>query len=272
MDASRGSGGLIYLNVNVNGLTQQLLLDTGANFCVASETFARLHKISLLPDQLSVTSATGQVVSMRVGLADTVQVGRMAFHHVVFGVCPDKALIMPTLGVTMDALLGLPVIIALEHIRVSADGSSVEVGPASLLTPAPASARNVAVACNCLFPLVRLQYGDDKVPFVLDTGANQTILYSRFATRFPQVLAGSTEQKEYQNELGGRTVTTMRVPARTELVVGNVPVVMHDVSVSAENEASGPAVFGLAGANLLTSGFELDFRRMELSLAPPSNE
>ena len=125
VSASRGSGGLLFMDVCVNGMTQQMLVDTQANACGATETFARLHKIHTLPDRVEVISSTGKTFFTHAGLAETVQVGKMIFHHVVFLVYRDEDARTPALGITMDGVVGLPLIITLEHLRVAADGSSV---------------------------------------------------------------------------------------------------------------------------------------------------
>ncbi len=269
VDATRGMGGWLFMDVSVNGMTQQMLVDTGANSCAATETFARLHKIQVLPDRVEVIAGTGKSFFAHVGLADTVQVGKMVFHHVVFLVVRNEDAAISGFGVTMDGVVGLPLIAALEHLRVDADGGSVEVGGASSGAPEGVPDKNLAY--HGLNLLVRVQYQDHAVPFVLDTGSNQTLLYSQFTRRFPQAVAGVPYQTGFQAGIGSQIIFSDRVPPQIALGVHGLPVTLHD-AVALDNDSSyEPAVYGLAGANLLRGGFELDFRRMELSLTGSGN-
>ena len=265
VNASRGSGGLLYVDVSVNGSTEQLLFDTGSEACVASETFARLHKLLMLPGQVQFTSSTGESRHARLGVASNVRIGKIALHSVVFGMVPDADLTIPELGMT-DAIMGTPVLLALEHVRVAADGGSVEVGlPTTDAPPTVAASRNMAFYGS--LPLVQLSYQGDSVPFLLDTGMNETVLYARFGRRFPGAVAGAAKQLRYNFGIGSALTASVQMPSQIELGVGRTPVTLRDaVVIQSGDELYGPPVFGIAGANLFTGGLDLDFRRLVVSL------
>ena len=269
VNSTRTEDGLLYIDVRVNGSTEQYLVDTGTNICAMSETIARLHHLRMLPDRMDVLTSTGKLIPAGIGLADTVQIDAMTFHNVVFGAFSNQQNLPVKLGFDSSKIVGLPLLLALKHLRVAADGSSVEVG---LPSKSVSSAATGNLAFKGLMPLARLQYQGNPLPFLLDSGSYTTVLYSRFTQRFPEALTGATAQNEVRAGLGlaNQTVISGRVLPQVQLNIGNVPVMLHDVFTQPAEEFFGSSVVGVAGANLLKSGFDLDFRRMELSVKTPA--
>ena len=254
-------GGWVYLDFSVNHLTEQACLDTGANFSVASSSFARRHKLRMISEQCGLTVDTARRVPARLGIADEVRIGQMCFHHVVFFVCRDEDLAQ----IGNDAVIGLPLISAFGRLRVPAKGGfSAEIGfPPEPASPTPVQPRNLAVDRFNL--LVGLEYQGIILPFVLDTGDNETNVYTCFGTRFPQVLSGSLRGQVKRRRIGSQSTIPCQCIARLGLDIDGRPVCLHDVAVL-DHQDFLPLADGKAGGDLLEGGYELDFRQMHLSL------
>ena len=258
-------GGWVYVDSRVNGLTEEAIVDTGANFSVASQAFARRHKLHMLPDQVSFTSGIGKAVRAQLGLADEVQIGKIAFQHVVFLVLQDKDLVFPDARTAISSVVGLPLIVGLGRIRVASDGNSMEIG----LPSAPHSVYSSAdrnLAFDGLWPLVRLQCQDRAMPFVLDTGSESTSLFARFRQLFPQVFVGITQSIIKLDGAGSEANLTFQILPKIDLTVDKMSVCLHDVTAYTEDQPSFPPVFGLIGGDFLAGGFEIDFGSMHFSL------
>lgn len=92
------------LPTTIGGKEELFILDNGcAFFSAASETFAIEHGIH--PIGVSGKAAgTVESVSMWLGIADTMSIGDMQFHNIVFTVIPDVYLENPV--VKIEAMLG----------------------------------------------------------------------------------------------------------------------------------------------------------------------
>ena len=264
VNASRGKSGMVLIDVKVNQLTEAAVFDTGANGSIVSEAFARRHHLHLLPDQIDVTSSTGKTLTTKLGLADEVQIGKMIFHHVIFAVIRDQDSSFPDAGLTIDATVGLNLILPLKHLRVAADGNRMEIGLPSASLPLIGSEWNLAF--DGMMPLVQLQYQSSSLPFLFDTGMNQTLLYVRFGQRFPRALEGVSTRTDWLDGMGSRVAIRKQIVPSIELRAHDVPVVLHGIGILTEEQLFNPPVFGLIGEDFLPGGFELDFNRMEFSL------
>ena len=231
--------GWVHVDVRVNGWTDDAVLDTGANFSSVSPSFARRHKLRVLPDELSLVSATGKVVPYRVALADEVKIGKIIFQHVVFCVLQAEGPIISYAGQVIDAFIGLPLILPLDHLRVAPDGNSMEVNlPPAIASVGSPPARNLAF--DGLSPLVKLQYKRQDALFFLDTGGGVTTLFLRFGQRFPQALDGVARHEYHLLGAGGGVVQSPHLLPQLELEVDGTTILLRDIAAFDEVNPPSP--------------------------------
>ena len=257
-------GGRVYLDVQVNGSTEPMLLDSGAGQSFVSESFARRHQLQMLPGTAGATSATGEILTTHLALADTLQVGQVTLRHVTFAVFPDQDLVH-TLGGKVDGAIGFPVLLACKRWRVAADGRSVEVGEPATGTAAVDASASPNLACDGGIPLVRVGYQDQPLTFVLDTGDDVAGVFPRFGERFPQALLGAKPFNGQSAGIGSKPGTYTRYLPRLEVSMQGKPVVVRGMIMRPETIAFYPGAFGVLGADPLRFGYEVDFRRMTLT-------
>ena len=256
-------GGRVYLDVQVNGSTEPMLLDTGAGQSFVSESFAHRHKLQMLPGTAKATSATGGNLDTHLALADTLQIGKVTLRHVTFAVFPDQDLAR-TLGGKVDGAIGFPVLLACKRWRVAPDGRSVEVGEPATGPAAVDASTSPNLACDGGIPLVRVECQDQSLTFVLDTGDEVAGVFPRFGERFPQALIGAKPFNGQSASIGSKPGAYTRYIPRLEVSVHGEPVVARGVIVRPEAIAFFPGAFGVLGADPLRFGYEVDLSRMIL--------
>ena len=136
VNATQGKGGLdyrgmIYVDVQVNRYTEAAIFDTMASYCVSSESYARRHRLRMLPDLISITSSTGETINAMLGVADEIKIGDMIFTHVIFVVIKDDNMLLSNAGIHMDSVIGMPVIVALDRVQFSYKDNSMKIGTQS---------------------------------------------------------------------------------------------------------------------------------------------
>ena len=256
----RDAAGLRHLPARIGSEIADPVFDTGANFSVASTSFAQAHRIRLLRGPpVTVDSAAGGKVAARLGLG-RVQVGETTINNVVFLVMKDEDLRIPQLSLDIPAILGFPVLRALGHLRLDATGS-IEVG----LKPMTMGRRDLAF--DELTPLVRVTYAGSDVPFVLDTGAKLTTLAKRFEARFPAAFVGAQDRAVRRAGAGGMQTGTTRIVPAIAFAIAGAPIKLRDVAMGAESGGDATAYGRIGGDALFAQGvLDLDFRTQRVCL------
>ncbi|TCP87527.1 aspartyl protease [Sphingomonas sp. PP-CE-1A-559] len=181
----RDKAGLVRAAVVISGLTQNAILDTGANLSVMSASAAKRLGLRIRDGAGRIASpSSGQIVT-RVAVADRLIIAGVELAHVAFLVMDDAQLGFPIAGgYQINAILGFPVFRALGRVRFDrAGGFAVgrSTGPALAGDTLRANGNDLYVLANV-----------DKVPVPLhlDTGAASSGLTSLFANRDPQLIGG----------------------------------------------------------------------------------
>ena len=256
------TSGNFCIPVAINGQPAFYMVDTGANLPVISAAEARRRRLKIAKGGGKLgDSALYSVDVGDVALASELIVGSVRFHNVSFLVMPDDR--FEDIPSEQRGVLGLPVLLALQALRWSADGTF------EIAFPVPSTRPSIP---NLYFdgatPIAQVGYADSKLDFVLDTGAVQTDLYPRFAREF------ATMVKQV-----GRPGVTHRVAARGSADINTIILPQLTFRIGAFTARLNPAnVFpknigsewhhGNLGLDLLrqATAVTLDFRSMTLAL------
>ena len=160
----------ITADLTVHNITAPWILDTGANFSVVSESFARKLGLTLSTGVAHTQGATGAENPLRVAILDTLPIGTATLHNVVLLVLPDANL---TIGAgrksyVIPAILGYPVFQALGIIRFTHD-HHFQAGPTLPLT-----GNSAPIYMEKLNVLFSTRTHNLSRPFLFDSGANAT--------------------------------------------------------------------------------------------------
>lgn len=249
--------GLSRIPVDLNSIQQQVVFDTGANFSVITDSLALRSGIEVIGEPFNVKAITGGEVKSRIGIADSLRLGNTILKNVVFLVFPEESLSFPEANYTIDAILGFPVINALEEIMLINGEEFVITGDIS--RPGPPN-----LALDFLTPIVEVYEDSTSLPFTFDTGANSTALYRHyFELRKEKVLEkGSPDSLRFGGAGGVIKAPVYYIPFSGQ--IGESHFQLDSAAVHIEDVRDYPGIYGNLGQDVL-SQFDtlvLDFKEM----------
>ncbi len=174
---NRDKLGLVQLPIIAGGYTGSWVLDTGANVTVIRRSVADRIGVQLSTSGASAQGSSGKSVDVRAGIIPELKIGTLVLRNVPTLIVDDADLNFPSVGYEIDGSLGLPALMAMGTMTLYADGSVV--------FGSTVEAKTTRGTTHTLFmerstPLVAADLGYGQQLFVLDTGAQGTILSSLF--------------------------------------------------------------------------------------------
>ena len=170
----------ITADLTVHNITAPWILDTGANFSVVSESFARQLGLTLSTGVAHTQGATGAENPLRVAILDTLPIGTATLHNVVLLVLPDANLTIQSgwKSRVIPAILGYPVFQALSVIRFTHD-HHFQAGPTLPLT-----GDSSPIYMEKLNILFSARTHNLSRPFLFDSGADATTFFLPYYREF----------------------------------------------------------------------------------------
>jgi len=256
---TRGHSRLLYSEIEnqlivplkINGIPANYSIDTGSDSGIISVAEARrlglkVHRAPVdIDDELDP-----EMKGIGVAFADDLVIGNFHFRNVMFLV--EKG------DDDLSGLIGLSVLLPLETMRWSSDGS-IEFG-------FPAQARDLAQANMCLADptlLTRAELDGKSVLLGLDTGSFESMLFPRFSREF-------VDRMKTRIPLSGRAAPErIQAVALAGLRIGGLQTAFSPVPVYAKEPVEeGVDLHGWLGMDLLgqARSVSLDFVAMKLTL------
>jgi hypothetical protein len=221
--------GLMEIPVRQGDSTYLSIFDTRANISSISATYAKKLGIRML----NVTyeegaGVTGQRFTCSLGIADSLRINDILMKNVVFQVMPDEVLYIAPIDLSLNIIIGYPVIAQWKEIRIRQDGTMTI--PA---TPGHAAWQNLAM--DGLDPVIYAIAGSDTLGFKFDTGASTSDLFDNYFRRHKEDImkrgkastirlggAGGVVEKEvymindFKISIGSKTATLQQVAVHKE--------------------------------------------------------
>lgn len=262
-DCEAGAGG-VRMPMSVNGRDVSWALDTGFTLPGLSEAEALMLGIAVPETTGEAIDGQGGSTSVRLAVADRVTIGGTELRQVLMAVFSDAQPPWDEWQPGQRGLIGLPVALALETIRWTADGTC-ETGPRG--DPPPDVEGNMAF--NGQAPEVRVFFGGRSLSFDLDTGnQRQTQLWSRFAADFPDLVARQgTRGRVTLTQVGGSTEHEVTVLPEVRMRIGGFDTLLRPANIFSPPVGNARS-HGNLGMDLLSQASEvtIDFESMTLSL------
>jgi predicted aspartyl protease len=162
--------------VEANGQRIILGLDTGANLSLLAKSVAEKLGVKMLDRSIALGSITSIKVQPRLGFLPAMKLGGVTVRNAVFMVLDDKTLTFPD-GFFLQGVIGFPVIEGLREVSFDGDGTVWASRKSSR-----AGAPNMCLdGKNILF---QGEYENRELTFMLDTGAERSVLYVPFLRDF----------------------------------------------------------------------------------------
>lgn len=251
--------GLKNIKVSCSNDTLDFVFDTGANISTVSASTAKKMGMKIVADGIKVGAITGKEVDANIAVCDKLLIGNIEVRNAVFLVFEDADLSFPQIDYHINGILGFPVIEAMKEIQLTKDGFfKVPKTPAG-----PSISSNLAL--NGLIPVVFI----DGLPYTLDTGAGQTLLYPAYFAKHQSEIIHNYQPTgiSFGGAGGGRKVNGYNIKANFNLAGKSVTLKNVDVITDDLNEEQG--IFGNIGQdvigqfNAMTLNFEKMFLRFE---------
>jgi predicted aspartyl protease len=162
--------------VEANGQRVELGLDTGANISLLAKSVAEKLGVKMLDQSIVLGSITSIKIQPKLGFLPAMRLGGATIHNAIFMVLDDKVLTFPD-GFFIKGVIGFPVIAGLRQVSFDGDGT------VSVSRKSPGGGRpNMCLdGKNVLF---RGEYENRELTFMLDTGAERSVLYVPFLHDF----------------------------------------------------------------------------------------
>ena len=189
----RDLAGLITVPVSFVDSSFYFVFDTGANFSVITESYARKAYLRKLNVKFKVKAITGLDVNASLGIADELRLGDIVVKNVVFMIFPDSSLSFARGLYTIKGILGFPIIEQLQEIRID---------KYNLTVPQIAVDRNIRnFGVDELLPVISVGYNTDTLAFTFDTGAQFTFLNEPFYHDYKTLV--DTAGYSFEMQIGG---------------------------------------------------------------------
>jgi hypothetical protein len=206
----------------------------------------------------------GGSTGVRLAVADRVTIGGTELRHVVMGVFSDAQPPWSDWPAGQRGLIGLPVALALDAIRWTADGTC-ETGPRRNSTPDVEG----NMAFHGVAPEVRVIFDGRSVSLYLDTGnQRQSQLWPRFAADFPDLVGREgTKGRVTMTQIGGSTEHDVIVLPGVRMRIGGFDTLLAPANIFSSPVGDARS-HGNLGMDLLSQASEvtIDFQSMTLSL------
>lgn len=259
--------------VEVNGVKQWWILDTGANESVIAVSSAKQMGLTISKKSAqSQSGATGTEAPIKGAVIPELILGGARVHNVVALVMDDKSLDVPVgdnKHHQIQGVLGYPVLAALGSFTLKGNEwvFAAEGEP---------SQRSSKLYVEELTPLLEATVAGSEVLFGLDTGSSSGSFSETYLRRFPEQFASLKPQKYATAGAGGevRLLTAYYLP-QIELQFGTARATLRNVPVLSSELGVDPLdqVCGNLGQSLLSqfSSFTIDFSRMRFSVGENSH-
>lgn len=252
--------------VVINGKPAAYLFDSGANLSVLSESEA--VRLGMEIQQFRSNDAkdiNGNKVSFRIALAKSLALGGIQLSNVAFLVSDNDQQPFVEMKPGQRGFLGLPVLQALGSITWTRDGVF-----AADRSPAVASVSEANICFDDLDLIVQAQFEQHTLPFVLDTGAETSDLWPKFAKTARDLIRKSSSREFHTvTGMGGAQKFEIRSIPKVVLQLGGKSVTLQPAHVLKTQERSvGKWFYGNLGIDVLQQAqrVTLDFRKMTLQL------
>jgi len=222
----------ITADLTVHNITAPWILDTGANFSVVTESFARQLGLTLSTGVAHTQGATGAENPLHVAVLDTLPIGTATVHNVVLLVLPDANL---TIGsgkksYVIPAILGFPVFQSLGIIRFTHD-HHFQAGPTLPLAGEASPIDSAPIYMEKLNILFSARTHNLSRLFLFDSGADTTTFFLPYYRDFPADFLHEKQGTRNGYGAGGTSTDQVFILDHVDLELANRLINLQHIAV-----------------------------------------
>jgi hypothetical protein len=262
---TRDKIGLIEISIKCRDSLFSAIFDTRANISSINRTYAAKLGLKMLDVSYEEGSGiTGIRFKTGMGIADSLYLGNILIRHVVFQVMPDEILNIPSIGFSMNIILGFPVIEQLQEVHFFREGPMLIP-----LKPSPAGLTNFAIDGLDIVLFLRTEQ-NDSLGFYFDSGATSTEFFSIFFKKYQEHITSAFKPDSVQNGGAGGVVNTkVYIMDSINLYVGKKKTTLAKVAVLTDPIGNMHELFyGNIGQDFISQANELviNFKDMYIDI------
>ena len=187
----------ILVPVSKGNIQSEFIFDTGASFAMISDSIARLMRLTILPVDVNVLTATHLQIQPQLAVADSFYIDNILFENVVFLVTPQRDLTFPQADYTIYGVIGFPQILQMGEVRLQSSGKII-------IPKKQSRQKEKNMFLDGYNPVIQIFTENDTLLFRLDTGAAASELsYKYFDKHKEDILKDSEIQQVMRGGAGG---------------------------------------------------------------------
>lgn len=253
----------VFIPVSINSGAAKYFFDTGAWVSCMSESEAKRLGLPIRDVAGTLGTSAGATTGFRTAVAKKLTLGNVEFKNVSFAVFRDDQEPWSQLPHGERGILGIPILLGVGRLRWIQDGT-IEIGSQLAHRDPPTS--NLFFDENHLVIAATVEGRD--VLATLDTGAETTDLYAKFATAFASLLKnhGKKSSTEVRGVGHAESFDSVTLPELT-FRLGGADAVLRPAHVILKDMGAKCCMANI-GLDLVTQAhaFTIDFRSMTLEL------
>lgn len=237
---SVGRGHHLMIPVQVNGITKDFIFDTGCSFGnFVSEAYAKEAGLKIVSDSIPVSGT--QIGYVKLGVADSLCVGDMVYHHPIFLIAPPNA--------ETDSIFSFDGVLGYHFIRDAKEIILDFEHDCFIFPEQPSEAEpNMYLSSNT--PKIRIFYQQQPIDITMDSGNVKSDLGAWFKERFPDAIPQDAQERSLKRGgFGGVESFTGYVLPEITFQLGATPFTLRQVEVV--NDAENRLAAGSLGTDFL---------------------
>lgn len=111
INMTTNDNGYWFIKGNINGISNNIMIDTGASNNIVSEDFAKKHDIIIFTDSIPIHGINYRKEYAKIGFIDSIKIGNLNYRNASVVILPTLVPVMREhLNLNIDAILGFPFI------------------------------------------------------------------------------------------------------------------------------------------------------------------
>ncbi len=196
----RDIAGLQNVPVTLQKDNVDFVFDTGAAFSVVMESVAKKYGVKMIEGKVMTGTSTSKKVEGHMGLLN-VKMGTIELKNVAFLVLPDSSLTFANGLFVIKGIIGFPVMYAFTEFTVT-DDKYLTVSQKHQET----NDKNFAI--DGQYTIIRVITRNDTLPFIFDSGNQNTILSSAYFNKYKDEIIGKCKKGKVETGGAGGVDTT----------------------------------------------------------------
>ena len=261
--------GHLIIQVTSNGVTNEFIFDTGSTLSTIKESVANrmgIKPLSGSSGSMHTHSSTGRLVEVKRGVADSLLIGNLLFENVVFNIIIDDQPTPLESNYSSSGTIGFPVMNQMKEFRIDHMMGNIVVPK----IPVEQDLHNMF--WDGVFPVVRLESGQDILLFILDTGATNSRFFKKYFNKYREnIIEKGQRGVQIRYGLDGSVADEVYILTNVTFKIGDFKMTLPKINVQTQEHSLTEKYDGLLGLDILSHSDEIVLNLESMYLAFKNN-